>query len=231
MKTQEGSMSSSRQSFTLIELLVVIAIIAILAALLLPSLARARDMAKRTKCLGNLKQLGFCSVAYSDDNRGWLPHNTIYPSYWKYQISPYAGVKASSELDVKLAGSVFRCPSWESKSDAPPLYQSGYGYNHSQLGYEDAAYPMVKPYVKSSEVAVPSQTILAGDSTDWICAGGNWDYMKLYRPSIVGLTGVGNRHFNGVCLAWVDGHSSWMGRPALAAGLNGGIDYYYMATK
>ena len=69
---------NGEKNFTLIELLVVVAIIAILAAMLLPALSKAREKAQSTQCINNLKQLGGISSFYLSDNDGYLPGNYGY---------------------------------------------------------------------------------------------------------------------------------------------------------
>jgi prepilin-type N-terminal cleavage/methylation domain-containing protein len=95
-------------AFTLIELLVVIAIIAILASLLLPSLAASKDKAKSIICAGNLRQLILATTMYDDDHKvlpiGWDPN---FNSIWYRTLQPYLG-RHNTLLSTNR---VFLCPS------------------------------------------------------------------------------------------------------------------------
>ncbi|MBI5386876.1 MAG: prepilin-type N-terminal cleavage/methylation domain-containing protein [Verrucomicrobia bacterium] len=99
MKTTSLHPGPARRAFTLIELLVVIAIIAILAAMLLPALARAKEAGKRIACVNNLRQFGLSLQMYADDQEGLFPARLL-PNTWATKLLPYYH-------DVKL----LRCPS------------------------------------------------------------------------------------------------------------------------
>jgi prepilin-type N-terminal cleavage/methylation domain-containing protein/prepilin-type processing-associated H-X9-DG protein len=121
-----------RSGFTLIELLVVIAIIAILAAILFPVFAKAREAARKTSCASNLKQLGTGAMMYSQDY-----DEKIMPSWLNYQPDPGLGRCWPYIIQpyVKNFG-VTVCPSRETDQPANNTWENGYGHNHDNLGWD-----------------------------------------------------------------------------------------------
>lgn len=111
--------NASERGFTLVELLVVIAIIAILIAILLPSLRKARLAAERVQCQSNLRQIGLIGMQYAADNNGYLPHNgakppadgnTVRIGYWQLSKEPWFLKYQPHWTGANDAHSIMFCP-------------------------------------------------------------------------------------------------------------------------
>lgn len=187
MHTPDSSCRNRTAAFTLIEMLVVIAIIALLAAIIVPTVNNALASAKRTRCASNLRQVGQATIMYASENYGSLPPvrdggSLSAGTTWMELISPYLGNQTEDIRDTDIAAISNACPNWKGRSDvsaSAAATKPGYGMNDRPLRSSTSlgTHNVTKRAVGLDQIKHPTRTILAGDSVDWHLStfgGRNW---------------------------------------------------------
>jgi len=218
-----------RRGFTLIELLVVIAIIAILAAILFPVFARAREKARQASCQSNLKQLALGFLMYVNDADEKLP--VWNPWCWGYvgrgipwwiQVQPYIkNVQLYACPTATVAGNIRgACASCQAAGFEVPALNYGYNEYMSHGGA-----PCCIPDARSAKLVTwdkPVQTYLVGDAKCSLVWGDDnegyldrvaypgWGGCVECQGNVPADKGAYARHNGGSNIAFLDGHVKWM---------------------
>ncbi|MCW3060641.1 MAG: prepilin-type N-terminal cleavage/methylation domain [Capsulimonas sp.] len=226
---QNHTIKRHAAGFTLIELLVVISIIAILAAILFPVFAKAREKARQISCLSNLKQLGTAATMYTQDYDETMMLYVGGGSYWPNSLDPYVKMRRA-----------WYCPDFTGDIKTPSANSSTYGANFNVVNAVNGATtsnsvsgrpapltlaaftrPAELMFMADSEDAKGSQVTGLGCS---VFAAG---FVGLYDPNIqaklstpcakhlVMTGGVDARHTGGANLLMLDTHAKWVRQEAV----------------
>lgn len=217
MKSCMAKKRDRAPAFTLVELLVVIGIIAVLIAILLPSLKKARESANRVACLSNLRQLGMAMLLYTQDNKGRYPSHADQPAQFEDWIYWQKGRKQQDSRVAKYIGhfnpSVFRCPS-DDFTLRPRNLSEVYIYSYTMNYLFSSRAP--QPIAVYTRIHNAVNKIVLVDEDERSLDDGNW------HPLLVGSSVenfLGTRHDGRKQtikargnVAFADGHADWITR-------------------
>lgn len=212
-----------RKAFTLIELLVCIAVIAVLAAILIPTISKVRASAEASKCSTLLRQLATASLAFSNDNNGLIVPWRYYPradaslTYWEESLSEYLDVSRSRSKNDIPSESPLLCPTEEPNIHGEmAYYEAGYHSRYSinlhiawnQPGNPSGAKHSTFNKSRYTQLADPALTYLFMDLFG-NGGGGFWMGPLLTYP-----------HNGTVNVAYVDGHVEAISQEGMHSYLN-----------
>ncbi len=188
-----------RAGFTLIELLVVIAIIAILAAILFPVFARAREKSRQASCLSNVKQLALGNLMYAQDyDERSLPYTTGMSGSgynWFELVQPYT-----------KNWNIIVCPSQSIATPWSGVWRISYGINRNASCLGDA------PATAGPNLATITLPAETGMITDVRAHDNESEAFPTFYSAVNGAWGdvISSRHNEGSNFAFYDGHAKWM---------------------